>query len=158
VIFTHRDIEMSPQQVALSRKQIGAEIPMVATAITQECIYSGLFGSLDSSRMAMIIDKITKLSNDKEISLAIVDLGNVEAIDSSVAGHLVKLGNILKLVGVTPIFCGISAELAKTMISAGVDLGVYRTERDLKSALQASFLLTQKKLIDIDDPAQAQKQ
>jgi len=35
VIFTHRDIEMSPQQVALSRKQIGAEIPMVATEITQ---------------------------------------------------------------------------------------------------------------------------
>jgi len=142
---------MSPQKVALSRKQIGGEVPMVANEITDNCIYTGLFGSLDSSRMATIIDKITNLANTKQISLVIIDLGNVEAIDSSVAGHLVKLGNILKLVGVTPIFCGISAELAKTMVTAGVNLGIFITERNLKSALLKSFSITKQKLINIQD-------
>jgi len=85
---------MAPQKVALSRKQIGGEVPMVATEITDTCIYSGLFGSLDSSRMAIIINKVTTLANARQISLVIVDLGNVEAIDSSVAGHLVKLGDV----------------------------------------------------------------
>lgn len=144
---------MSPQKVALSRKQIGGEVPMVATEITEECIYSGLFGSLDSSRMAIIIDKITTLANNSQTSLVIIDLGNVEAIDSSVAGHLVKLGNILKLVGVIPIFCGISSELAKTMVSAGVNLGDYLTMRDLKSALTKSLLLTNKKIVTLNDIA-----
>jgi anti-anti-sigma regulatory factor len=145
------DILMTSQKVALSRKQIGEEIPMVATEITDDCIYSGLFGVLDSSRMAMIIDKITLLANSKEISLTIIDLGNVEAIDSSVAGHLVKLGNILKLLGVSPIFCGISSELAKTMVTAGVDLGAFPTVRDLKEALQTSFRMSNKKLINLTE-------
>jgi len=141
---------MAPQKVALSRKQIGGEVPMVATEITDSCIYSGLFGSLDSSRMATIIDKVTSLANARQISLVIVDLGNVEAIDSSVAGHLVKLGDVLRLVGVIPIFCGISSELAKTMISAGVNLGSYFTCRDLKSALVKSLELSNQKIINIE--------
>jgi len=141
---------MAPQKVALSRKQIGGEVPMVATEITDSCIYSGLFGSLDSSRMATIIDKVTSLANARQISLVIVDLGNVEAIDSSVAGHLVKLGDVLRLVGVIPIFCGISSELAKTMISSGVNLGSYFTCRDLKSALVKSLELSNQKIINIE--------
>ncbi|KGJ94967.1 STAS domain-containing protein [Colwellia psychrerythraea] len=140
---------MAPQKVALSRKQIGGEVPMVATEITDTCIYSGLFGSLDSSRMAIIIDKVTTIASARQISLVIVDLGNVEAIDSSVAGHLVKLGDVLRLVGVIPIFCGISSELAKTMISAGVNLGRYITCRDLKSALIKSLELSNQKIVDI---------
>ncbi|MCP4325580.1 MAG: STAS domain-containing protein [Alteromonadales bacterium] len=141
---------MDPQKVALSRKQIGGEVPMVATEITDNCIYSGLFGSLDSSRMATIIDKITSLANLKQISLVIIDLGNVEAIDSSVAGYLVKLGNILSLVGVMPIFCGISAELAKTMATAEVDLGSYLIERDLKAALMKTFEINKQTIVSLN--------
>jgi len=139
---------MCPQKVALSRKQIGGEVPMVVTEITDYCIYSGLFGSLDSARMSMISDKITNLSNTKQISHAIIDLGNVEALDSSVAGHLLNLGNILALIGVIPIFCGVSGELAKTMVFAGIDLGQFHIERDLKSALAKSFSLSGKKIVD----------
>jgi len=134
--------QITTQKVALSRKQIGGEIPMIANEITDDCIYSGLFGVLDSSRMALVIDKITALAHNKQISYVIVDLGNVEAIDSSVAGYLIKLGDILQLVGVVPIFCGISAELAQTMVTAGVSLGAYITVRDLKSALTKSYQLT----------------
>ena len=50
-----------------------------------------------------------------------------------------RLGHILKLVGVEPIFCGITGELAKTMVTAGVNMGDYKTARDLKSALKISF-------------------
>jgi len=130
---------MRSDKVAMSRKQIGGEVPMVVNEITEDCLYTGLFGSLDSARMAIISDRLTELADEKQISLVIVDLGNVEAIDSSVAGHLVRLGNVLKLVGVNPIFCGITGALARTMVTAGVNLGDYTTVRDLKSALKVSF-------------------
>lgn len=148
-IIIHGLVKMTSQKVALSRKQIGSEVPMLANEITEHCIYSGLFGSLDSARMAAITEKITTLSNSKQISLVIIDLGNVEAIDSSVAGYLVKLGDILKFVGVTPIFCGISAELAKTMVTASVDLGAHITERNLKSALKKVFKLSDQRVVNI---------
>ena len=142
---------MASTKVAMSRKQIGGEVPMVANEITDDCIYTGLFGSLDSARMAIVSDKLMELANGKQISLVIVDLGNVEAIDSSVAGHLVRLGNTLKLVGVKPIFCGITAELAKTMVTAGVNMGDYITVRDLKSALKVSLELSGYQLIKNDN-------
>jgi len=128
--------------VAMSRKQIGGEVPMVANEVTDDCIYTGLFGSLDSARMSSISDKLVALANSAQISVVIIDLGNVEAVDSSVAGHLSRLGDILKLVGVTVVFCGISGELGKTMVTAGVGMGDYITVRDLKSALQVSFETT----------------
>ena len=42
------------QQVAISRKKIGGEIPIVVNEITDKCLYTGFFGTLDSARMKAI--------------------------------------------------------------------------------------------------------
>ena len=133
---------MSIDNVAISRKQIGGEVPLLTTEITDQCIYTGLFGTIDSARMATITEKMINLAEVKEISVAIIDLSNVEAIDSSVSGYMVRLGKTLKLVGVTPIFCGISGSLASTMVAAGLDLGGFYATRNMKSALKISFEMT----------------
>jgi len=115
---------------------------MVTTEITDNCIYSGLFGTLDSARMNLIGNEITKLCEEKEINVTIIDLTNVDAIDTAVAGHLNKLAAILKLVGVDTIISGISSELAITMVTAGVELNTSIITRNLKDALKESFKLT----------------
>jgi len=91
---------MNNEKMAISRKQISTEVPMVTNEVTEQCIYTGLFGSLDSSRMNTVVSKITQLCEKREISVVIIDLGNVDALDTAVAGHLNNLGSILKLVGV----------------------------------------------------------
>ncbi|MCG7894051.1 MAG: STAS domain-containing protein [Candidatus Thiodiazotropha taylori] len=151
---------MSSSDVAMSRMQIGGEVPLLATEITDQCIYTGLFGSIDSARMAMITEKMIDLAEDKEISVAIVDLSNVEAIDSSVAGYMVRLGKTLDLVGVTAIFCGISGSLASTMVAAGLGLEEFLTTRNMKEALRVSFEITGYRLEQVAkgiSSAQAQK-
>jgi rsbT co-antagonist protein RsbR len=130
---------MASDKVALSRKQVGGEVPIVVSEITETCLYTGLFGSIDSARMMTVSDKITSLADDKQIDVVIVDLFNVESIDSAVAGHMLRLAGILKLVGVTPIFCGIKSNLATTMVTAGVGIDGCIITRNLKSALQISF-------------------
>ncbi|MES9991267.1 MAG: STAS domain-containing protein [Candidatus Thiodiazotropha sp.] len=137
---------MSSSDVALSRKQIGGEVPLLTTEITDQCIYTGLFGTIDSARMAAITEKMINLAEDREVSVAIVDLSNVEAIDSSVAGYMVRLGKTLKLVGVTTVFCGISGSLASTMVAAGLGLEEFITTRNMKEALRVSLELTGYKL------------
>lgn len=130
---------MSHNEVAMSRNQIGGEVPMVASELTEECIYTGLFGSIDSARMNAITERLTELAENRESTVAIIDLANVEAIDSSVASYMIRLANTLRLVGVVPIFCGISTPLAATMVAAGVDLAQYLTTRNLKSALRVAL-------------------
>ena len=141
---------MSPTDVAMSRRQVGAEVPMVASEITDDCIYTGLFGSIDSARMASITESLIQLADERQVQMAIIDLSNVEAIDSSVAAYMVKLGKTLELVGVGAVFCGISGPLASTMVGAGLDLGRFKAVRDLKAALQYSFEATGYRLVTMD--------
>ncbi len=143
---------MTPENVAMSRRQVGGEIPLVASELTDSCIYTGLFGSIDSARMDTIARTLINLAESRQISVAIIDLGNVEAIDSSVAGYMIRLGKTLKLVGISPAFCGISGALASTMVTAGVDLGDFLTTRDLKAALNVALEVTGFKIVSTEHP------
>ena len=142
---------MTPEKMAISRKQIASEVPMVTNELTDTCIYAGLFGSLDSLRMNLVSDKIKKLASDKEIDIVIVDLSNVEAIDTAVAGHINRLVKTLQFVGVESILCGIKNELADTMVKAGIELESTIIVRNLKAALKESFKLSGHTLTKIED-------
>ena len=98
--------------VAISRKQIGGESPIVASELFDQCIYSGFFGTIDSARMAAITNKIIQMVENGDYTVAIIDLSNVDAIDSSVASQLVQTSETLNLIGVKTIFCGIRGVIA----------------------------------------------
>lgn len=134
-------------KVAVSRKKIGGEVPIVVNEITDKCLYSGFFGTLDSARMKIITDKILELLTSTSIEIIVIDLANVDIIDSAVASHLVRLGETLVLVGVEVIYCGIMPLLAQTMITAGIDIKGFRISRDLKSAIIEVFRIQGIKLI-----------
>lgn len=47
-------------KVAISRKKLGGDVPMVVREITDRCLYTGFFGTLDSARM-----KLRRYSNER---------------------------------------------------------------------------------------------
>jgi len=142
---------MANEKMAMSRKQIGTEVPMVTNEITDDCIYAGLFGSLDSARMGMVSEQIKRLAYEKEIDITIIDLSNVDAIDSAVAGHIDRLIKSLQYVGVASILCGIKDELADTMVKAGVEITGVKIVRNLKLALKVSLKMSGYTLEKIKD-------
>lgn len=126
---------VNPNEVAISRTQLTNETPMVVTKITDKCIFVSMFGALDSDRMASVSTTLTDACVRAEVSDAILDLSNVDAIDSAVSSQLIRLAQTLELLGVDTIFCGIKPILARTMVVSGVDVGRFTTCRDLKDAL-----------------------
>lgn len=137
-------------KVAISRKKLGGEVPIVVSEITDQCLYTGFFGTLDSARMKMITDKILNMLTATGIETIIIDLSNIDIIDSAVAVHLVRLGETLTLVGVQTIFCGIIPQNAQVMVTAGVQMKEFRISRDLKSAVKEVFVLQGFKLVRIN--------
>jgi len=134
-----KDKEKQEAKVAFSRKKIGGEVPIVVNQITDACLYSGFFGTLDSSRMKSITDKVLDLASGTGIEIIIIDLANVDVIDSAVVAHLVRLADTLTLVGVKVIFCGIMPHIAQIMVTSGIDLKGFIISRDLKSAIKEVF-------------------
>jgi len=140
---------MSIEKVAVSRKQIGGEVPMVVSEIIEDVLYTGLFGSIDSARMAQITDLTTQKCNELQSKIVIVDLMNVDAIDSAVSAHLISLSKVLTLVGVDIIFCGINGSLARTMVAAEVQFVGLKIVRDLKEAVSQAHALTGYQVVKI---------
>jgi len=127
------------KEVAISRRVLGGEAPIVINEITDRCLYSGFFGTLDSVRMKKVNDSIMEIADRNEHDMMIIDLSNVEVIDSAVANNLKKLNKLLQLIGVEVIFCGFKPIVAASMISAGVELEDIQVEKNLKRAIKSVF-------------------
>lgn len=126
-------------QVAISRRAIGGEAPIVINELTSRCLYAGFFGTLDSARMKKVIDNVMEIVNKSDNDIMVVDLSNVDVVDSAIAEHLKKLNKLLQLVGMEVLFCGIKPVVAQSMINAGVELENITVEKNLRRALQAVY-------------------
>lgn len=131
--------EKTNSEVAISRRVLGGEAPIVINEITDRCLYSGFFGTLDSVRMKKVNDAIMEVADRNDHDMMIIDLSNVEVIDSSVAVNLKKLNKLLQLIGVEVIFCGFKPVVAASMISAGVELDNIHVEKNLKRAIKYAY-------------------
>lgn len=136
--------------VAISRRVLGGEAPIVINEITDRCLYSGFFGTLDSVRMKKVNDSIMEVADRNDHDMMIIDLSNVEVIDSAVANNLKKLNKLLQLIGVEVIFCGFKPIVASSMISAGVELENIQVEKNLKRAIKYVYKKQGLKLVSIN--------
>jgi anti-anti-sigma regulatory factor len=129
------------KRVAMSEKRIGFEAAMVVSNLTDTCLYSGFFGHLDSARMKTITDQILEAIEGTGNDCIVIDLSNVDIIDSAVAAHLIKTGDVIKLIGADVIFCGIRSQVGQAMVTVGVEFSKYIICKDLKTALRKVYEL-----------------
>lgn len=144
------NVDSNDKNIAISRRVLGGEAPIVINEITDRCLYSGFFGTLDSVRMKKVIDNILEVADRNDHDLIIVDVSNVDVIDSAVAANLKKLNKLLQLIGMEVIFCGFKPIVAASMISAGVELDNIQVEKNLKRAIKAVFKKQGLKVVSIN--------
>ncbi len=125
----------SDRKLAFSRRIIGGDAPMVINEITDNCLFSSFYGTIDSVRMKKVIDSLLEVVSRNENDIIIIDLSNIDIIDSSIAAHLTNLNKLLKLVGMEVVFCGIKPVVAQSMITAGVEMENLNIQKHLKSAI-----------------------
>ncbi len=122
-------------KVAISRRLLGGDAPIVINEITSRCLFSSFYGTLDSVRMKKVVDALLDTVNRNDNDIIIIDLSNIDIIDSSIAAHLKKLNKLLQLLGMEVIFCGIKPIVANSMVTAGVELENITVEKNLKRSL-----------------------
>lgn len=132
-------VELSRDKVAISRRKLGGEAPIVVNEITDGCLYCGLFGTLDSARIKSTMDLILSVTSTTDNNYMIIDLSNVELIDSAIASHLMRINKTLRMVGMNIIFCGIKPIVAQSMVSAGIDIESVEVYKNLKIALKRIY-------------------
>lgn len=118
------------------------EISEISTPVIQ--VWDGILalpiiGTLDSSRMQVVMENLLQKIVETGSSIAILDISGVPAVDSLVAQHLIKTVSATRLMGAECIISGIRPEIAQTVVHLGIDLSNVITKSSLASALKTAF-------------------
>lgn len=94
-----------------------------------------VFGSIDARRAQQMMEVLLGTIVASRCRYVIIDLTGVDMIDTSTADHIVKLIRSVQLLGSKGMVVGIRPEVARIVVSIGLDLSSFITLANLREAL-----------------------
>src|SRR5499426_4748273 len=106
-----------------------------------------IIGVIDPQRARQLTEQLLRGIRTNRARVVVIDITGVAAMDSNVANHLVQTVDASRLMGANVIVTGLSAEIAQTLVTIGVDLGKINAVGDLQGGIEeAERLLGHKPL------------
>jgi anti-anti-sigma regulatory factor len=114
-----------------------------------------VIGVIDSHRAQQLTEELLLAIRANRARVVVLDITGVPAVDSRVANHLVQTVEAARLMGAAAIVTGLSAEVAQTLVTLGVELSKLNTVGDLQGGLEEAEHLLGYRVIR-DDPESRQ--
>ena len=103
--------------------------------VTEGVIMMPLFGSINRQRSERMMDALLTAVVDARCKYVVIDLTGAVSMDPMLSHEIVKLVRAVRLLGAQGIVVGIQPEVARTVVSNGVDLSGIPTLATLREAL-----------------------
>jgi rsbT co-antagonist protein RsbR len=115
-----------------------------------------IIGAIDPQRARQLTEQLLSAIRTNRAKVVVIDITGVPVIDTNVANHLVHTVEASRLLGAMVIVTGLSAKIAQTLVTIGVDLSKMNTVGDLQGGIEeAERLLAYKVVPGGAPPAQA---
>jgi len=95
-----------------------------------------IIGLLDTQRAKQLTDSLLHAVRAHRARVVVMDITGVATVDSKVANHLIQTVEAAALMGAAVIVTGVSAEVAQSLVTLGIDLGRITTLGDLQGGLE----------------------
>lgn len=95
-----------------------------------------IVGVIDPQRARQLTEQLLRGIRANRAKVVVIDVTGVPSIDSTVANHLVLTVEAARLLGATAIVAGMSPEIARTLVTIGVDLSKMKTVCDLRGGIE----------------------
>lgn len=113
-----------------------AELSTPVLQIREGRLIVPLIGLIDSFRAREITEHLLEAIRTHRAKIVIIDITGVPTVDSRVANHLIQTVEAARLMGAKTIVTGLSAEVAQTLVTLGVDLSKVQTVGDLQTGIE----------------------
>jgi rsbT co-antagonist protein RsbR len=97
-----------------------------------------IIGALDSQRARQLTEQLLRSIRTNRAKVVVIDVTGVPEIDSTVANHLVQTVDASRLMGASVIITGLSADIALTLVTIGVDLSKMNAVGDLQGGIEVA--------------------
>lgn len=121
------------------RKQQEAiqELSTPVLQVRERLLILPIIGSMDAKRAKQLTEQLLQAIRRNRAKVVVIDITGVAAMDGKVANHLlVKTVDAASLLGANVIVTGLSAEIAQTLVTTGVDLAKIITVGDLQGGIE----------------------
>jgi anti-anti-sigma regulatory factor/PAS domain-containing protein len=112
-----------------------AELSTPLLRISERVVVMPLIGSLDSSRVSLVVESLLHAVEDQRVEVAIMDITGVPVVDTQIANLLLQCAQAVTLLGASMVLTGIRPDVAQTMVALGIDLEGVVTRADLMGGI-----------------------
>ena len=109
------------------------------TSIWDNVLLLSLAGVVDTARAQDIMDTVLNEIAETRAKVFILDILGVEAVDTAVANHLIKITQASELLGCKCVISGISPAVAQALAQLGIPLTEIATRATIRDALGFAF-------------------
>jgi anti-anti-sigma regulatory factor/HAMP domain-containing protein len=129
------------QQIQDQLNQTIRKLSIPVLSISQRILLVPLIGTMDRDRTEQAMRRILQTIEEQRARITILDVTGVPMISADVATGFAQTARAAQFLGTKLILCGVAPEVAQTIISLGLDLGMFITVSDLHAALERAFAL-----------------
>ena len=121
---TRAEIERAAlqEQVVSAQKARLLELMAPLLPISEDVLVMPIIGSVDAERAEQLREVALAGAQQTGARALILDITGMRGVDANAVSALVSVADALRLLGTEPLFTGIRAEVARTMVEIGVDL------------------------------------
>jgi len=130
-------VEERERTIRLQQEAI-RELSTPVLQVRERMLILPIIGVLDSQRARQLTDQLLHGIRANRAKVVVIDITGVPTVDSRAANHLVQTVEASRLMGATVIVTGLSAEVAQTLVTIGVDLSKINAVGDLQSGIEAA--------------------
>ena len=124
------------ERVIRQQQQALLQLSTPVLQVRDRLLILPIIGILDATRARQLTEQLLRGIRRHRAKVVVLDVTGVPEIDSAVANTLVQTVDASRLMGASVIITGLSAEIAQTLVTVGVDLSKVNTSGDLQGGIE----------------------
>jgi rsbT co-antagonist protein RsbR len=124
------------ERIIRQQQEAIRELSTPVLQVRERLVILPIIGALDSQRARQLTEQLLRSIRTNRAKVVVIDITGVPEIDSTVANHLVQTVDASRLMGASVIITGLSAEIALTLVTIGVDLSKVNAVGDLQGGIE----------------------
>ena len=124
------------ERVIRQQQQALLQLSTPVLQVRDRLLILPILGILDAPRARQLTEQLLRGIRRHRAKVVVLDVTGVPEIDSAVANTLVQTVDASRLMGASVIITGLSAEIAQTLVTVGVDLSKVNTSGDLQGGIE----------------------
>src|SRR5439155_8367480 len=124
------------ERIIREQQEAIRELSTPVLQVRERLLILPIVGMIDPQRARQLTEQLLRSIRANRAKVVVIDITGVPVVDTTVANHLVQTVEASRLMGATVIITGLSAEIARTLVTLGVDLGKMDTMGDLQEGIE----------------------